>query len=316
MEQPLVSITVITYNSSRTIIETLESIKTQTYPNIELIISDDCSKDDTVTLCQKWVELNKDRFVCTEIITVEQNAGVSANFNRAEAMCQGEWIKHIAGDDILLPNCICDNMQFVQENPKAKYVFSRVEPFGNQEVASLYEGNAIFDYSLFEKSSEEQLNAFVYDNKHIPAPTLFFNRLYAIEKGITNDERMPLIEDEPKWINVLKSGTRLYFFDKVTVKYRVGDVDALSSPTHVFSPRQFDSICRFYFYYKFPARYERNPEQAMDGMIDLIIENYRLAYESESGRIPDYPRSYKIFMKLWQPVRYIKRKLRKLFRMK
>ena len=314
MKEPLVSIAVITYNSSRTVIETLDSIKAQTYPNIELIISDDCSKDDTVAKCQKWVKQNKDQFVRTEIVAVDANSGVSANFNRGEAACRGEWIKPIAGDDVLMPDCIHDNMQFVQENPKAKYVFSRIEPFGNDAVAALYEGNAIFDYTLFEKSTEEQLNAFVLDDKHIPAPTLFFNRLYAIEKGIVNDERMPLIEDEPKWINVLKSGTRLYFFDKVTVKYRVGDVDALSSPTHVFSPRQFESICRFYFYYKFPARYERNPEQAMDRMIDLIIGNYQSAYELGSGRIPDYPRSYKVFMKLWQPIRYFKRKLRELFR--
>ncbi|NJW55213.1 glycosyltransferase, partial [Salinimicrobium oceani] len=43
----LVSVVVVTYNSSEFIIDTLESIKNQTYPNIELIISDDCSGDDT-----------------------------------------------------------------------------------------------------------------------------------------------------------------------------------------------------------------------------------------------------------------------------
>ena len=77
--QPLVSVPVITYNSSKFVLETLESIKAQTYQNIELIISDDCSTDNTVELCQKWVEENKERFVRTQIITSDLNTGVSAN---------------------------------------------------------------------------------------------------------------------------------------------------------------------------------------------------------------------------------------------
>ena len=52
---PLVSVVIITYNSEKTIIETLESIKNQTYKNIELIISDDFSKDNTVEICKQCI---------------------------------------------------------------------------------------------------------------------------------------------------------------------------------------------------------------------------------------------------------------------
>lgn len=55
---PLVTIAVVTYNSSQTILETLESVKEQTYKNIELIISDDCSSDNTTDICQKWLQKN------------------------------------------------------------------------------------------------------------------------------------------------------------------------------------------------------------------------------------------------------------------
>lgn len=47
---PLVSVVVITYNSSKYIVETLNSVKKQTYKNIELIITDDCSTDNTVSV--------------------------------------------------------------------------------------------------------------------------------------------------------------------------------------------------------------------------------------------------------------------------
>jgi alpha-1,3-rhamnosyltransferase len=72
IEQPLVSIVVITYNSSDYVLETLESAKDQTYKNIELIISDDCSTDNTVEICKNWLEENKERFKHTELITVKK----------------------------------------------------------------------------------------------------------------------------------------------------------------------------------------------------------------------------------------------------
>ena len=62
MKEPLVSIIVITYNSSKYVLETLESAKAQTYENIELIISDDGSTDDTIKICKNWLEKNQDRF--------------------------------------------------------------------------------------------------------------------------------------------------------------------------------------------------------------------------------------------------------------
>ena len=116
MKMPLVSIAVVTYNSSKTVIETLDSIRDQTYLNIELIISDDCSKDDTVEVCRKWVEQNKDRFVRADVFNVEKNTGVSANFNRADAASRGEWGKPIAGDDLLLPNAIQEYVNYIIPN--------------------------------------------------------------------------------------------------------------------------------------------------------------------------------------------------------
>ena len=133
MKLPLVSIAVVTYNSSKTVLETLDSIKEQTYPNIELIISDDCSKDNTVELCRGWVEKNKGRFVRVEILTVETNTGVSANFNRADAASRGEWGKPIAGDDLLLPNAIQEYVNYIIVHPDVVYVFANGKCFGSNE---------------------------------------------------------------------------------------------------------------------------------------------------------------------------------------
>lgn len=82
LQQPLVFIIVFTYNSSKYLLETLESAKAKTYRNIELIVSDDCLTDDTVKLCKKWIDNNRTRFVRAELIITDTNTGIAANCDR------------------------------------------------------------------------------------------------------------------------------------------------------------------------------------------------------------------------------------------
>lgn len=123
---PLISVVIITYNSSKYILETLESIKAQSYKNIELIVSDDCSTDNSVELSTKWINENRDRFTNAKIITTPVNTGISANCNRGLRECTGEWIKILSGDDILLKNSIKDNFNYASEHPEASFIFSNV----------------------------------------------------------------------------------------------------------------------------------------------------------------------------------------------
>ena len=196
--QPLVSVPVITYNSAKFVLETLESIKAQTYQNIELIISDDCSTDNTVELCQQWVEQNKNRFVRTQIITSEVNTGVSANGNRGRDACQGGWIKGIAGDDLLMPNCIADCVEYVQQHPNVIYLFGRIEAFGASEEQNRHFAENVFDYSFFDLDIDGQLERLVFGSNCVPASTCFYNRQKAIELGvkiISENEFLELIKD-------------------------------------------------------------------------------------------------------------------------
>lgn len=134
METPLVSVVVITYNSSKYILECLDSIYNQTYQNIELIITDDCSKDNTVEVCKKWLEQFSDRFIQTKQITTTINTGTSANCNRGISETMGKWYKIIAGDDRLLKNCIEDNIHYVVNHKNVDFLFSDIKPFGQIEL--------------------------------------------------------------------------------------------------------------------------------------------------------------------------------------
>lgn len=270
--QPLVSVPVITYNSAKFVLETLESIKAQTYQNIELIISDDCSTDNTIELCRKWVEENKERFVRAQIITSELNTGVSANLNRAEAACQGVWVKGIAGDDLLMPNCVEDCVEYVNNNPDTIYLFGKIKAFGATEQLNTHFENNVFDYSFFDLKTDEQLERLIFEGNCVPASTCFSNRLKTVELDITNDERIPLLEDWPKWINILNKGIQLHFIDKLLVKYRIHEGSL--STSSMASARMMYSDRLFTLYYRYPKWVERNEDEAVHRLTKEFLQIY------------------------------------------
>jgi len=123
----LITVVVVAYNSSSFIIEALDSVYNQTWRKIELIVTDDCSNDNTVELCHSWMDIHKSRFVRIKMVTSEKNTGVSGNANRGLYSANGEWIKFIGADDALKPTCIEDNIRWISEHPEIKVLLSRVE---------------------------------------------------------------------------------------------------------------------------------------------------------------------------------------------
>jgi alpha-1,3-rhamnosyltransferase len=235
--EPLVSVVVVTYNSSQTVIETLESIKAQTYKNIELVISDDDSKDTSVEICKKWVEKNKNRFVRTKIITHTPNTGTSANMNRAFSEAQGEWIKVIAADDKLLPNCISDYVDYVNSHPDANIVLSRVVGFGNMEAAKQWPWLNVKRF--FDNLTPYQFRIVLSAQNFLPAASVFLKK--SVWKGLGGyDESIPLLEDWPFWVKAMSNGYIFDFMDKETVAYRFSEM-SISQGIVVLSERYLES---------------------------------------------------------------------------
>ena len=254
LNNPLVSVSVICYRSAGTITETLDSIAAQTYQNIELIVSDDCSPDNTVEIVRDWIDAHRERFVRCELITVNENTGVSANYNRAMDACCGEWVKDIDGDDLLLPNCIADFVDYIMENKNARYVFGKMQGFGrgNDEVKEYMD--RCFDYTIFNLAPNEQMRRLVYNGNCISSPTNFYNLKYVRGIGVRNDERIPFLEDYPKWINLLRAGVTFYFMDKTIVEYRLSD-NSLSTTTKP-NPSAVQSNALLTVYYLCPLMWQ------------------------------------------------------------
>lgn len=106
LQHPRISIIVVTFNSANFILETLESVKRQTHRNIELIISDDRSTDDTCEIILKWLSENDHSFQYTSFIQSKVNHGIVQNCLSGLHKAKGEWVKFIAGDDLLPEDAI------------------------------------------------------------------------------------------------------------------------------------------------------------------------------------------------------------------
>lgn len=227
MEKTLVSCTVVSYNSSATVIETLESIKAQTYQNIELIVSDDCSTDNTIDLCREWIKQNGNRFARTLLLTVEKNTGVAKNDNRALDACEGEWKKGIAADDIMLPNCIEDFMEFVRDHPEARWASSYYQVYKNTfEPDNCIAHHAVSKRSFFDLTAEQQLKAIAPWNLIAAAPNFYKTSVLREVGGFCMDFSF---EDYPTFVTLLEHGYKCWFMDKETVGYRIHDSISHSS---------------------------------------------------------------------------------------
>ena len=214
--ESLISIIVITYNSAKYVLETLESAKAQTYKNIELIISDDYSTDNTVEICRKWIEENRSRFVRTELITSENNSGIPANCNRGVNAAQGVWVKLIAGDDIMCEKCIKENIEFANRNNEAHFIFSKGSAIDDKSMIIGEIGSNISKMNLNCETQYKELlkSAFVL------TPSAFMRKETVLKLGGYNEEIL-LMEDYPLWLKATKNGYKLFYLDCESVLYRI-----------------------------------------------------------------------------------------------
>ena len=117
MTKGLVSVIMPTYNCAKFIAETLDSIKAQTYENWEVVIVDDCSKDNTKEIVDAYIaEDARIKYHCLEV-----NSGAAVARTTAMALAEGEYMAFCDSDDVWMPDKLEKQLAFMNENG---YAFS------------------------------------------------------------------------------------------------------------------------------------------------------------------------------------------------
>jgi glycosyltransferase involved in cell wall biosynthesis len=105
---PLVSILIPAYNAERWIADTIKSALAQTWPDKEVIIVDDGSRDKTVNIARRFASKNV-------AVVTQENQGAPAARNNAFARCQGDYVQWLDADDLLAPDKITRQMGVVEQ---------------------------------------------------------------------------------------------------------------------------------------------------------------------------------------------------------
>jgi len=118
MARPLVSVCIPTYNYGGYICAAIESILSQTYRNFELIIIDDCSRDNTEEIVHKYVAQHRNIKFHKNI----ENIGMVENWNLCLKHAQGDLVKIMGADDMLEPACLEKSVALIDANPTVSLV--------------------------------------------------------------------------------------------------------------------------------------------------------------------------------------------------
>ncbi|EKB49153.1 glycosyltransferase [Cecembia lonarensis] len=290
-KNPLVSIIVITYNSAKFVLETLESAKAQTYQNIELIISDDCSSDNTIEICKEWLKENKDRFVNTELITVGKNTGIPANCNRGVKASKGEWIKLIAGDDLIDETLVSEYLKKISILGDNFILCSnyRIIDESSRKIGAVNLKKTKFFHQL--KNSEEQFQMALRISGTIPPLTAFYSReMYDTVGGF--DERFKLLEDYPFFLKLNQKGFYAILIEKELASYRKSS----TSVTAAGENRIFHPI--FLQTFRFQAMYCKNHVSSIEALGFIFNELIHRFFQQKNLNNKKFTKLYWILFRL------------------
>lgn len=201
--EPLVSIITPCYNHEKYLSDYFESVISQIYNNIELIIFDDASKDKSREVIEKWLPELKERFTRVLYVPRERNVGVVRNCNEGLELAYGKYIFFFASDDIMLPIKINESVSFLEKNNKCGMVYSNVKLLKKGKICR----KPLFDDDM--PSGDIFINLLTNKN-YIPAPSVCIRRDVFDNIGKFNEYIGA--EDYQMWI-------------KISEKYEVGYIN-------------------------------------------------------------------------------------------
>ena len=189
---PLVSVIIPCYNHQNYVEKSLKSVFDQTYKNIEIIVIDDGSKDNSVNILK---ELQKNNHF---ILECQENMGVCKTLNKAISMSKGKYIAILASDDYWDLTKIEKQVKVLETSKDSEFCFTQALEF---------DSNTSEKIKIFPKKplSGDVLNS-VFIRQHVPAGSMMFSR-NLFDKLSGFDENLK----EEDWDFVIRSAANTKF---------------------------------------------------------------------------------------------------------
>ena len=184
-KEHFISIMMPTYNNAKYIKQAIESIYAQNYDNIEIIVVDDGSTDNTKEIVQQYKDI--------KYFYIEHK-GISVARNTALEKSKGEYIAFLDSDDYWLPNKLNTQIQYFKDHPDCEIVFTKYENFFEDEKLKTNKR------AMHEKMMEKFLK------QYLPSSVI---KKELFEKYGNFDENFSGVEDTEFLYRLLKKGVSI-----------------------------------------------------------------------------------------------------------
>lgn len=255
----LVSIIIPCYNKASFLGETLDSVAAQSYPNLEIVVVDDESPDNT----REVVEMYKGRM--TNLVYMHQtNQGPSAARNNGIRNSKGEYVMALDADDKLAPTYVEKCVEYLERHPECKLVYSKADMFGTQ-----YGPWNLPEYSFEKLLWDNMINyCALYRRKDFPSCGYNTNMV----KGL---------EDWDFWITFLHPEDKVHRIDEVLFFWRTQPV------SRTFDAEQHERELMRQIYHNHKEVYEPYMEDIIfyKNMWDNTALQFAKARKSKAYRI-------------------------------
>ena len=205
-KKPLISVIIPVYNANGYLFDAVNSILNQTYKNLEIIIVDDGSTDNTPKILKNISK--KDKRI--KIITNKRNLNIARSLNHAVKIAKGNYIARMDADDISLPNRLEIQMKYLLKH-------SEVVILGGQ-CKTIDTNNKLIGHKYFPISDIDIKSALYYENP-IQHPTIIFNKKLIPKNFSWYNPELPPAEDYDLFFRLAKYG-KFHNLNKFVLKYR------------------------------------------------------------------------------------------------
>ncbi len=260
MPSSTVSIMFPVFNGERYVERAIESVLSQTYENLELVVSDNCSTDGTFELLQKYARQDSR----VKLSRNDRNIGALLNYRKVIEDCSGDYIELFGHDDFFEPTCIGKLAGCLDEYPNvvlATATRNWIDADG--EILRVFRP---VEESKVIPGEEAIFRALETLENWIGSPVMYRSRF----KGTGIDSRICLFGDLDYWCKMLACGD-LYYLDEVLFNARI---HKKSDTVHLTRDMVFalDLVRLMDKYGKYFSKIEKSPENLRKRIAQKLVD--------------------------------------------
>ena len=221
-----VSIIIPCYNQAKFLVETINSVLNQTYDNIEIVIVDDCSTDNSKDIINDYLLKYKN----IKFYQNKTNKGVIYSRNFAIENCEGEYILPLDGDDLIEPTYIQKAVEILNKNKNIGIVYCKADFIGAK--------NGLWNLPLYDKKN------IIYEN------CIFNSALFRKTDFIKAGKYKPEMEkfgseDWDLWLSIIELGCEVYRIDEVLFHYRKHNLSSRTQNCYIKNQNDAIDMLKF-----------------------------------------------------------------------